>query len=157
MAVSSWLGSAKEGPSSRFFDRVNNKDVNAFVPAKTASCFFGDKEVRYLYLRLQAFPLEWHRFFWEQGFFGAIVTPIFVASMVLVGFQRRWHRFFGDKVIQCFEGRSQVEAFWHRFFWEQGFFGLGVIVTLIFVAAMVLKGFQRKTAPLLWGQSSSVL
>ena len=72
--------------------------------------FFGDKEVRYLYLRVQAFPLEWHRFFWEQGFFGLgiIVTLIiFVASMFLEGFQRRWHRFFGDKVFQCFEDLRQ--------------------------------------------------
>jgi hypothetical protein len=71
--------------------------------------FFGDKEVWYLYLRLQAFPLEWHRFFWEQGFFGLgiIVTLIFVALMFLEGFQRRWHRFFGDKVVQCFEDLRQ--------------------------------------------------
>ena len=65
--------------------------------------FFEDKEVRYLYLRLQAFPLEWHRFFWEQGFFG-----------------------------------------------------LGIIVTLVFVASHA-GGFLAKMAPLLWGQSSSVL
>jgi hypothetical protein len=71
--------------------------------------FFEDKEVRYLYLRLQAFPLEWHRFFWEQGFFGLgiIATLIFVASMCLEGFQRRCHRFFGDKVVQCFEDLRQ--------------------------------------------------
>jgi hypothetical protein len=67
--------------------------------------FFGDKKVRCLYLRLKAFPLEWHRFFWEQGFsgLGAITALIFAASMFLEGFQRRWHRFFGDKAVQCFE------------------------------------------------------
>jgi hypothetical protein len=71
--------------------------------------FFGDKGVRCLYLRRQAFPLEGHRFFWEQGFFGLgiIVTLIFVASVALEGFQRRWHRFFGDKVVQCFEDLRQ--------------------------------------------------
>ena len=67
--------------------------------------FFGDKEVRYLYLRRQAFPLEWQRFFWKQGFFGLgiIVTLKFVASMFLEGFQRRWHRLFWDKEVQCLD------------------------------------------------------
>jgi hypothetical protein len=53
--------------------------------------FFGDKEVRYLYLRRQAFPLEWHRRFGEQGFFGlgTIVALIFVAAMVLKGFSTK--------------------------------------------------------------------
>jgi hypothetical protein len=44
MAISSWLGSAKEGPQAPgFFDKASNKDVNAFVPAKTVSFLWGQR------------------------------------------------------------------------------------------------------------------
>jgi hypothetical protein len=44
MAISSWLGSAKEGPQAPgFFGKVNNKDANALAPAKTASFLWGQR------------------------------------------------------------------------------------------------------------------
>jgi hypothetical protein len=44
MAISSWLGSAKGGPKAPvFFDKVNNKDVSAFVPAKAVSFLWGQR------------------------------------------------------------------------------------------------------------------
>ena len=64
-----------------------------------------------------------------------------------MGFQRRWHRFFGDKVVQCFEDLRQ-KLFGTVSLGSRDFLCLGVTSELIFVAAMVLKGFQRKTAPL---------
>jgi hypothetical protein len=55
-------------------------------------------------------------------------------------------RFFGDKAGQCLVDPRQ-KLFGTVSLRSRDFLCLGVTSELIFVAAVVLKGFQRKTAP----------
>jgi hypothetical protein len=74
-------------------------------------------------------------------------------SMFLEGLLRRWHRLLWGQSSSVL-WRSQAGAFWHRIFGEQVFFVSRDYLQayICYVAAMfLLKGFQRKTAPLLWG------
>jgi hypothetical protein len=54
---------------------------------------------------------------------------------------------FGDKVGQCFEDLRQ-KLFGTASLGSRDLLCMGVTSELIFVAAVVLKGFQRNTAPL---------